>query len=143
MNWGAFAHILEEECPDGLWYGAREGNWIVESKALSMLWRRIGYRNDCSCIPKDDWRWAPPIHYDTRQVMHPRWHKINGDPDFGVTGAPFLRGFSLERECSGRFTRSRFYLWRPDVEKWIEWYVQHITEDAEQRLGGKTYEEVG
>lgn len=111
----------------GLWPGAAERMWILDLLAWRMLWHRVGYGNDCCCRGYGLWDQKTPRHCVWQDVEYPELCEFPSlYPLRNTNGQPLIRAMWMSRDGFGRFVRLRRYLWKPDVDQWLEWYVKHI-----------------
>jgi len=121
--------------PKTPWHRHDEGMWLSEARAAELL--DLG---DCGC--RGEWRCGPwPRHarmaetspFNGRELAFPK----------GVGGPPELRFAWQRRDALGRWKPpgDDSYFWRPDVERFVAWYVEHLAEQSARLLSNGGSEE--
>lgn len=125
--------------PRGLWHRAEEGMWLPEDAALAELRDPV----DCGCRGDRAWCFGGwPRHILLVEVRDPRSEfEVLGPGRIQHAGEPPVVRFGWSwRDAFGRFEH-RCYVWRPDVEEFVEWRARHLAQRSAEMLAEKAVAE--
>lgn len=124
--------LFRRSGPKVLWHGAEAGAWVEDSKALREFARRFGAGECCNQNPVQWYFCGYPRHLAIIVIPDPCCSV--GRPQVSNDGAPVVRVSHMDRDCFGRYCRTRTYFLREDFDRFLEWQERHVAERSVEML---------